>query len=281
MDKNCSGIYAIKNIVNGKKYIGQSVDLGKRNGDHFSMLRGNYHHNRYLQNSYNKYGEGAFEFKILEHCDEEVLTEREQFFVDIHAPEELYNIRLECVDSNFGMSFSEATKKKMSEAKSGENHPRWGKTASKETRKKMSEANLGKTHSEETRKKLSEMRSGENNPNYGKSPSEEARKKMSEAQRGRTHSEETRKKMSENHADFSGENGPFYKKTHSKESRKKMSESKSGENHPNSKLLEKNVVEIKELLKEKVTQKKIAEIYGVSLSTISRINTGENWKHIK
>ena len=62
-----------------------------------------------------------------------------------------------------GKKLSEETKRRMSRAKKGKNHPMWGKHPSKEVRKKMSEAAKGripwikgKHHSEETKKKISE-----------------------------------------------------------------------------------------------------------------------------
>ena len=55
-----------------------------------------------------------------------------------------------------GRTFSEDTRKKLSEAKKGENHPLYGKHHSDDTRKKMSEAKKGKHHSDETRRKISE-----------------------------------------------------------------------------------------------------------------------------
>jgi hypothetical protein len=39
---------------------------------------------------------------------------------------------------------------------------------SEETKKKMSEANIGKTHSKETKRKMSETRKGKSSPAYGK-----------------------------------------------------------------------------------------------------------------
>ena len=166
-----SGIYCIENLKNGKKYIGQSVDLEKRKHEHFSLLKGNNHSNTHLQNSYNKYGEENFKFRILLYCEPFELTKYEQFFVDYYMPELLYNVRLECVNSNQGIILSEGTKRKMSKANGGENHPMWGKHHSEETIKKMSEAchgennpMYGKHHSEETIRKMSEALSGENSP---------------------------------------------------------------------------------------------------------------------
>lgn len=50
-----TGIYVITNISNGKKYIGQSVDVEDRIAHHKSSLKHNRHENSYLQNSWNKY----------------------------------------------------------------------------------------------------------------------------------------------------------------------------------------------------------------------------------
>ena len=56
---------------------------------------------------------------------------------------------------------------------------------SEETRKKMSEAHKSKNLSEETRKKLSDSHKGKTSPNKGKHHSEEIRKKISEALKGK------------------------------------------------------------------------------------------------
>ena len=161
------GIYCIENLKNGKKYIGQSVDLEKRKHEHFKMLKGNYHFNIHLQNAFNKYEENNFKFKILLYCESFELTKYEQFFVDFYTPKILYNICTECVNSVLGTTRSEKTRKKMSKAQSGENNPMYGKYLSKETKEKISNA-----------------LSGENNPNYGKHYSEETRKKMSDERCG-------------------------------------------------------------------------------------------------
>ena len=52
-----AGIYCIESFINGKKYIGSSVDLSKRVFDgHIKSLEKGNHHNRHLQNHVNKYG---------------------------------------------------------------------------------------------------------------------------------------------------------------------------------------------------------------------------------
>ena len=80
-----------------------------------------------------------------------------------------------------GKAISAETRRKMSEALSGENNPFFGKHHSAETRLKMSEAHKGKHHSEETCQKNSLAHKGENHPLFGKHHSAETRLKMSEA----------------------------------------------------------------------------------------------------
>jgi group I intron endonuclease len=80
------GIYAIYNKNDLKHYVGQTKDpLGvyRRWRSHRKMLRNNKHENVYLQNSYNKHGEGCFKFKILEVVkDLTLLTPREKYWID-------------------------------------------------------------------------------------------------------------------------------------------------------------------------------------------------------
>lgn len=79
--KKQGGIYAIICNANGKIYIGSTNDLPRRKQKHFSLLRNNKHSNPLLQNAYNKYGEQAFEFRVIENCKEGKLLEREQYYI--------------------------------------------------------------------------------------------------------------------------------------------------------------------------------------------------------
>lgn len=80
---NC-GIYMIENILNNKKYIGQSINISQRWKRHIYELNNNTHHNIKLQNSWNKYGSDSFSFNILEECDPELLDEKEQFYISLY-----------------------------------------------------------------------------------------------------------------------------------------------------------------------------------------------------
>lgn len=64
-----SGVYAILNILNNKKYIGSTKCFKERFAEHRSQLRRGNHKNIHLQNAYNKYGEEYFKFVILEECE--------------------------------------------------------------------------------------------------------------------------------------------------------------------------------------------------------------------
>jgi group I intron endonuclease len=85
-----SGIYRITNIINNKIYIGSSRNIKKRFYHHKGVLKNNKHCNKYLQYSYNKYGKENFIYEILEICNENIIIEREQFYIDLYNPD--YNI---------------------------------------------------------------------------------------------------------------------------------------------------------------------------------------------
>src|SRR5689334_20790587 len=56
-------VYEIRNLVCGKVYIGSTIQQAeKRKQQHWSALRGGYHHNQHLQRSWNLYRENAFRF---------------------------------------------------------------------------------------------------------------------------------------------------------------------------------------------------------------------------
>ena len=94
-NSNC-GIYKITNLKNNKAYIGQSTDIKSRWNNHKIELRNNDHRNSHLQNSFNKYGEEAFEFRVLERTFEENLDNAEEYwinFFDSTNPEKGYNLK--------------------------------------------------------------------------------------------------------------------------------------------------------------------------------------------
>jgi group I intron endonuclease len=71
--KKC-GIYKITNTKNDFYYIGSSVDITSRFGNHRSSLRKNTHNNPKLQNAWNKYGEHCFNFEIVKFINLSVIA---------------------------------------------------------------------------------------------------------------------------------------------------------------------------------------------------------------
>ena len=60
-------IYKITNSANGKSYVGQTRLVARRRVmDHFAKLRSAKHKNKHLQNAWNKYGESAFSYKVID-----------------------------------------------------------------------------------------------------------------------------------------------------------------------------------------------------------------------
>ena len=82
MKSKICGIYCIENLLNHKKYIGQSIDVHKRWVDHKRHLKCNNHDNGYLQNAWNYDGEQNFKFYILQECSTEQLDDLEIFFIN-------------------------------------------------------------------------------------------------------------------------------------------------------------------------------------------------------
>ena len=241
MNMNEKGIYIITNIVNKKIYIGQ-VGQGKnttfntRYKSHWGELKKNKHYNEHLQNSWNKYKEESFTFKIIEICDEKLLNEREIYWIDFYK----------ACDSKNGYNKShggaiklgEESKLKLSRTKTGvkfsESHKQnMRKPKSLEHARHISEGLKGIPISEEHKQKISIANKGNIPWMKGKTHSQESLQKMSNAlkgkdtwMKGKRHSEESLKKISENNGRcWLGKKLP-------QEMKDKMSKSSMGERNP-------------------------------------------------
>jgi group I intron endonuclease len=241
------GIYIIKNKKNGNFYLGQSGNLRRRWQSHHQRLIKGIHSNPHLQAAWNKYGESAFEFLVLEYCAIEQLDEREQRYLTSHVEKgNCYNIakdatapmrgkthtpeaRQKIAEAGRGRVFSDETRQKMSNSLKGKNlgrkPPNTGKPLSDEQKRHLSIVLTGHHHTPETCAKMSETRRGEGNHFFGKKHSEETRQKMSEARKGKsTITDEGRKKISEAHI---GNKHNLGRKS-TPETRKKLSDAKIG-----------------------------------------------------
>jgi group I intron endonuclease len=184
-------VYLHVNKTNGKKYVGITKQrLYKR------WQNGNgYKNNQYFYQAITKYGWDGFYHYIIKtglSCKE--AEEIEIYLISKFNSNNYrygYNITS---GGEVGKTFSEETKRKISESRKGKykgpDNPNYGKHYSDEVRKKLSLINTGKNNpfygknqSEKHRQKMMKM-IGENHPNFGKHPSEETRKKLSLSRTG-------------------------------------------------------------------------------------------------
>lgn len=184
-----SGIYKIVNTVNGKFYIGSAMDFYVRLHNHKSELKRNVHPNCHLQRAWNKYGEGVFVCSVLEFCDKNKLTEREQYYIDTLKPQ--YNI-LPNARSSFGRRMSQLARNKIRNFFTGRalsnahkaniSKAVKGHVKTDTHRKNLSKSLMGHSFTDETRRKMSEAQKRR----FAKTPcTDEFRKQRSEAAKAR------------------------------------------------------------------------------------------------
>lgn len=160
--KKICGIYKITN-PNGHIYIGQSINVLGRISRHKCSKKGQ---NR-IERSIQKYGNKNHTFEIIEICEENILDEREIFWIK----------HFDTWNTDHGMNLKEG-------GKNGKGR------ASDETKAKLRETHLGWKHSDVTKKIISE-----NSKKYRHTP--ESLKKIIDFNLGSKRSEESKKKMSE------------------------------------------------------------------------------------
>ena len=81
------GIYKIENKINGKVYIGQSVNIRKRFIEHRYRAydkKDEKTYDLYLYAAIRKYGKENFSFTIIEECKAEELNNREMYWIDYY-----------------------------------------------------------------------------------------------------------------------------------------------------------------------------------------------------
>jgi hypothetical protein len=83
------GVYMVKNVINGKCYIGQSNKPYRRRCEHLSNLSKIQEGitNIQMYNDRKKYGKACFVFGVLEYCNKEELLTKEEHYIRIYKPE--------------------------------------------------------------------------------------------------------------------------------------------------------------------------------------------------
>jgi group I intron endonuclease len=168
-------IYRIRNLVDGKVYVGQAVNVKKRMYRHLWELRSDRHTNTHLQRAWNARGEHSFVFEIVDDdVDLAEITQREQYHIDAHRsadPEFGYN-KSPAAGSNLGVKYSAESRRKMSEAQKGRTftddarrriaQSLTGRVISPETIAKRVAKTKGMKRTEETRRLMTEIHCAKN-----------------------------------------------------------------------------------------------------------------------
>lgn len=78
------GIYKITNKINGKIYVGQSIDIEERWKQHeYKAFNTNSNaYNSAIHQAFRKYGVENFEYQVIELCSVEELDEKEIYWID-------------------------------------------------------------------------------------------------------------------------------------------------------------------------------------------------------
>ena len=198
-----SGIYKIINILNGRIYIGSTVNLKTRKATHFSLLKNGKHQNQFLQNDFNKCGNKAFVFEVITFVNKEELLIVEQQYIDQYFDNQTmcYNINKKA-ESRIGTKCSEKTKNILSKMFLNKSWVQlYGNNKAAKMKKALSHAMKGKP---------SKRLFGSENAFYGKRHTEKTKKKISKANKGRL--------VGKKNPMFGrcGKKHPFYGKTGSK-----------------------------------------------------------------
>lgn len=206
MAKKVPGIYRIKNLTNGKVYIGSAAHIPRRLWVHGWMLRRGKHHNVVLQRSWDRDGEAAFAFEAVEIVEDRTqLLVREQHWIDAEqsaSDQRGYNL-CPVAGSRAGVKMPPGFSEKIAAVHRG-------RAKSNATRKRMAAAAKGRKNTPEQNRKIAAAVSEAMTP--------ERRAKaavwgaMSDAPfRGRKHAEESLAKMRAFHANRPRVNGRFVK----------------------------------------------------------------------
>lgn len=253
-------VYAAINLINSKVYIGKTKNsIETRWKKHLNTAKvgpeKDPQHFQYLHASIAKHGKENFEVIQLEVFDNEK---------DCFAAEMFWIKFLMTMNREFGFNRTAGGEGSSGRIVSAET---CDKISNSRKNKCVGEDNYfyGKTHSEETKAKIGASSKGrnvgENSFWYGKTKSEEIRKNISNGKIGK----------------YTGENASFYGKQHTDASKQKISAAKRARR----KFSREDILKIREMIIDKISNKEIAKMYSVDSSTISHIKRRKIYSDIE
>jgi group I intron endonuclease len=167
------GIYKIINVVNNKFYVGSTVNMSRRRARHFSELRNNRHNNKYLQAAWNKYGEKAFIFVIVNELDKgaDILAAENVWLKEHVGKDYCYNLGTDATAPHLGLCGELSNSwgyKHTEEAKARISKASKERVQTEEEKAKRRKSMQGHIVSKDTKDKISATLSGQGNYWYGK-----------------------------------------------------------------------------------------------------------------
>lgn len=213
-----AGIYKIVNVATEDFYVGSAVKPKRRKWEHWAALKKGTHHCAALQAAWVIFGEDAFEFVVVEEvADDSLLLVEDTYLLQHAGRPHCYNTALSTQEP---ASATPSVRAKIRASMQRlyvdkENHPRFGKPHTTETKAKLSASRKGKA-------------AGAEHYRYGQTVSIEVREKIGAAQRGQSKAE-GRKVSEEGRAKIRAniEAGRSHKhwvgRTHTEEAKAKMS----------------------------------------------------------
>lgn len=169
-----SGIYRFTNNINGKVYIGSTIEFDRRWEDHINSQK---RCSKILKNSIAKHGILNFNIEVLEYVEKNeevtnkefssILYQREQVYLDMYFAQEYikgenklfrqltYNLN-PTASGGRGFKWSKEQKDKLVKKFKDKGHTCIGRVISEETREKIRSNHISK-----------EIYKGDKNPNFG------------------------------------------------------------------------------------------------------------------
>lgn len=209
-------IYQIRNTVNNKKYIGETIqEPEKRWKEHIYTIKQGKNCCPMLAKAVNKYGLDKFEFKVLIICfDGDRLHYEKQYIEKLNTiVPNGYNVAKGGYGGGafIGKKHTEETKQRLREI----NRVRYAEL-SEETKQKIINSSRTPEALEKQREAMKRVYAMPSQNRNRNKLSEETKQKISNAIKGKQHSEETKKKLRELASKRTYEaHTPEYKKHHS------------------------------------------------------------------